>query len=127
MNKPLIDCSKVVAIDSQSEKGIGVYAIQEIKQGEVVEYGLMRRVDTDGNKNPYLFTWSDNRDVWAYASGCATFYNTSKQPNVKMDRYFDEDRFIIIALQDIKEGDELMHTYKSLEWRTCFNELNEML
>ena len=79
------------------------------------------------SQNPYLFTWSDNRDVWAYASGCATFYNPSKQPNVKMYRYFDEDRFTIIALQDIKKGDELMHTYRSLEWRECFKELNKIL
>lgn len=41
----------------------------------------MRRVKTDGNINPYLFTWSESRDVWAYASGCDTFYNTSKDPN----------------------------------------------
>lgn len=123
----LIDCSKVFVKHSGSLKGIGAYAAVAIKKDEVVEYGLMRRVETDGNKNPYLFTWSDNRDVWAYASGCATFYNTSKQPNVKMDRFYDEDLFTITALQDIKKGDELLHTYKSLNWRTCFQELNQKL
>jgi SET domain-containing protein len=127
MDQPLIDCSKVVAKDTNSEKGIAVYANKDIKQGELVEYGLMRRVDTDGNKNPYLFTWSDDRTIWAYASGCATFYNTSKEPNVKMNRFYNEDRFTIIALQDIKKDDELMHTYKSLQWRTCFQELNKTL
>ena len=123
----LIDCSKVIVIDSGTDMGVGAYAACDIKLGDTVEYGLMRRVDTDGNNNPYLFTWSDDRDVWAYASGCATFYNTSKQPNVKMDRYFDEDRFIITALQDINKGDELRHTYRSLKWRKCFKELNDKL
>jgi len=123
----LIDCSKVVAKDTHSVKGIAVYANKDIKQGELVEHGLVRRVDTDGNKNPYLFTWSDDRTVWAYASGCATFYNTSKEPNVEMNRFYDEDRFTIIALQDIKKDDELLHTYKSLLWRTCFQELNKTL
>lgn len=127
MESSLIDCSRVIVKDTGDEKGMGAYANQDIQKGDLVEYGLMRRVATDGNQNPYLFTWSDNRDVWAYASGCATFYNTSKQPNVKMYRYFDEDRFTIIALQDIKKGDELMHTYRSLEWRECFKELNKIL
>ena len=103
MNKSLIDCSKIIVKDTGSEKGIGAFTNQDIKEGEVVEYGLMRRVDTDGNKNPYLFTWSDDRTIWAYASGCATFYNASRNPNVKMDRFFDEDRFTITALQDIKK------------------------
>lgn len=123
----LIDCSKVIVKDSNTDKGVGAYASCDIKLGDIVEYGLMRRVDTDGNQNPYLFTWSDDRTIWAYASGCATFYNTSKKPNVKMDRYFDEDRFVITALQDINEGDELMHTYRSLQWRECFQELNDKL
>jgi hypothetical protein len=123
----LIDCSRVMVKDSESNKGIGCYAVQDIQKGEIVEYGLMRRVTTDGNHNQYVFTWSENRDVWACASGCATFYNTSKQPNVKMNRYFEEDRFVIIALQDIKKGDELLHTYKSLYWRTCFQGLQELL
>ena len=127
MNKPLIDCSKVTVLNTGTTKGIGAYASKDIKKGELVEYGIMRRVDTDGNQNPYLFTWSDDRSVWAYASGCATFYNTSKSPNVKMDRFFDEDRFTITALQDINKGDELMHTYRSLEWRQCFQELNKIL
>jgi len=123
----LIDCSKVLVINTGSEKGMGAFSNKDIKEGEVVEYGLMRRVDTDGNKNPYLFTWSDDRSVWAFASGCATFYNTTKQPNVKVDRYFDEDRFVITALQYINEGEELMHTYSSLQWRNCFQELNDIL
>jgi len=123
----LIDCSKVHVKNTGSEKGMCAFVNQDIKEGEVVEYGLMRRVDTDGNKNPYLFTWSDDKTVWAFASGCATFYNTTKQPNVKVDRYFDEDRFVITALQYINEGEELMHTYSSLQWRNCFQELNDIL
>ena len=123
----LIDCSKVYVKHSGTLKGVGAYASKNIKKDEIVEYGLMRRVKTDGNKNPYLFTWSESRDVWAYASGCATFYNTSKDPNVKMDRFYDRDEFTITALQDIKQGDELLHTYKSLDWRTCFQELHQKL
>ena len=47
--------------------------------------------------NPYVFTWSEDipNKIWAFSSGCATFYNTSLIPNTIMIRYFDEDRFEI--------------------------------
>ena len=62
-------------------------------------------------------------------SGCAPYYNTAKttDSNTKMVRYFDEDRFEIFATRDIAEDEELLHTYISLEWRTCFSELNKIV
>ena len=44
-----------------------------------------------------------------------------------MVRYFDEDRFEIFATRDIAKDEELLHTYISLKWRTCFQELNEIV
>lgn len=62
-------------------------------------------------------------------SGCAPYYNTCKKgtANTKMVRYFDKDQFEIFAEEDIKAGDELLHTYISLEWRTCFSDLNDII
>ena len=36
-------------------------------------------------------------------------------------------RFEIYATRDIEAGDELLHTYISLKWRTCFQEPNEIV
>ena len=44
-----------------------------------------------------------------------------------MVRYFEEDRFEIYAVRDIKENEELTHTYKSLKWRKVFEPLNKIL
>lgn len=44
-----------------------------------------------------------------------------------MVRYFDEDRFEIFATRDIAKDEELLHTYISLKWRTCFQELNDIV
>ena len=44
-----------------------------------------------------------------------------------MVRFYDEDRFEIYANCDIKAGEELLHTYVSLKWRTCFSELNDIV
>lgn len=70
-----------------------------------------------------------SQKVWAMASGCAPFYNTCKESdaNTRMVRHFDEDTFEIYATRDIAEGEELLHTYISLKWRTCFSDLNQIV
>jgi hypothetical protein len=136
-----VDCSKVYVDTSKFATGDnifdGAFASVDIKKGELVEKGIMRRLSDqdnrcfDGMKNSYVFTWSDNRPnyTWAFASGCAAFYNSGleKDTNTEMKRYFDEDRFEIYATTDIKMGDELTHTYKSLQWRDVFIPLYEEL
>jgi hypothetical protein len=115
----------------------GAFARKAFKEGDLVEKGLMRRLSDnenrgfDGMKNPYVFTWSDDvpNYTWAAGSGCSPFYNTAKDgtANTRMVRFFDEDRFEIYATRDITADEELVHTYKSLGWRTVFKELNELL
>ena len=118
----LIKCSNVI-VKPTLHKGLGAFAGKKFFENELIEQGIMRRKNINGHNNPYIFTWSENRDVWAFASGCATFYNTCKEPNVHVKRYYDEDVFKIFALHDINEGDELTHTYQSLQWRKCFKNL----
>ena len=122
----LVDCSKVI-VKNTNTMGLGAFANQNIKRDDLIEKGVVRRIDTDGHKSPYLFSWSEDRTVWAFASGCATFYNTSLDPNTRFVRNYIADTFEIYAQRDIKVGEELTHKYKSLEWRECFQELNKTL
>ena len=136
-----IDCSKVIvktsSFSTPNNKFDGAFASTNIKKGELVEKGIMRRLSDnsnpvfDGMKNPYVFTWSDDNPnkTWAFGSGCCSFYNSGleSQTNTHMIRFFDEDRFEIYATKDIKEGDELTHTYKSLKWREVFKPLYSRL
>lgn len=121
----VVDCSKVSV--KHSKHGLGSFAACPIAAGELVEIGVARRLtNVDGNENPYIFSWSKDRTVWATGSGCSMFYNTPSGDgveNVKMTRYFDEDRFEIHALRDIVEGEELTHVYVSIEWRNCFSDI----
>ena len=115
----------------------GAFARKAFNDGELVEKGLMRRLSDnenrgfDGMKNMYVFTWSDEvpNYTWAAGSGCSPFYNTAKDgtANTRMVRFYDEDRFEIYATRDIAADEELVHTYKSLGWRTVFKELNQFL
>ena len=122
----LVDCSKVI-VKNTNTMGLGAFINQNIKRGDLIEKGVVRRIDSDGHKSPYLFSWSEDRTVWAFASGCATFYNTSLDPNTRFVRNYITDTFKIYAQRDIKVGEELTHKYKSLEWRECFQELNKTL
>jgi len=125
----LVVCDKVKVMLSPIEgAGAGAFAAVAIPKGELVEAGIVRRLTAvDGNINPYVFTWSDDvpNTTWAVGSGCSTFYNTAPGDacNVKMLRFFADDRFEIYATRDIAAGEELLHEYKSKAWRTCFQPL----
>ena len=121
-----VECSKVY-VKNVRGKGDSAFALIDIKKGELVEKGLIRRVNMDGHHNQYLFTWSKDRTIWGFGSGCSTFYNTSRNSNTEMIRYFDEDRYEIYAKRDITKDEELTHTYKSLDWRECFKSLSKEL
>ncbi|GMI19951.1 hypothetical protein TrCOL_g5559 [Triparma columacea] len=111
----------------------GAFATKDFKEGELIERGVMRRLPMgfDGHKCEEVFTWSDERPnkTWAMGSGCAPYYNTTskEKENTHMVRYFDENRFEIFAKRDIKAGDELFHTYISLEWRECFAGIDKIV
>jgi hypothetical protein len=119
----LVNCSKVYVDNSQY--GYGVFAKQDIAQGEIIETGLMMRMcNVDGNENPHLFTWSDDRQTWAAGSGCLPFYNhTSGEPNMKKCGDLLADTMVVVALKDIKTGEELVSQYYSAAWRKCFSDL----
>lgn len=119
----LVNCSKVYV--DKSQYGLGVFAREKIKSGEIIETGLMvRLVNVDGNENPHLFTWSDDRTVWTSGSGCLPYYNhTSGEPNMKKIGDLQADTMVIVALRDIEKDEELVSHYYSASWRKCFSDL----
>jgi len=118
MNK-IIDCNKVY-ID-KCEYGYGVFAKNNIKKDEIIEKGIVTILnEVDGNINPHLFTWSDDRKVWACGSGCLPFYNYSDNPNILKIGDLKKNTLNVVALTDIKKGEQLKNTYMSKKWRKCF-------
>lgn len=111
----------------------GAFSTVALKAGDLIERGVVRRLPEgfDGNTCQYIFTWSEERPnkTWGMASGCAPFYNTCKEgtSNTKMTRDFKNDTFEIHAVRDIEKDEELLHTYISLKWRTCFKELSDII
>ena len=112
-----------VYLDKSELGGFGVFARKKILKGELVEKGIMMPlVNTDGNDNPHLFTWSDDRKVWASGSGYFAFYNHSDIPNIVKKGDLENNTMDIFALRDIEKGEELYNTYFSKKWRECFQE-----
>lgn len=119
----MINCSKVYIKESDIE-GLGVFTNVDLKEGEIIEIGLMYRLkNVDGNENPHLFTWSDDKTVWAGASGCIPWYNHSDTPNIKKVGDLKNDKMTIVALKNIPKDEELCNKYYSVSWRKCFQNI----
>ncbi len=59
-----------------------------------------------------------------WISECLSFYNhTNNEPNIKKVGDLPNDLMTIVALWDIKAGEELVNTYYSAQWRKCFSDL----
>ena len=117
-----IDCSKVY-IDKSSLGGLGVFAKDDIKIDEIIEIGIMNIINNvNGNENPHLFTWSEDRKVWATGSGLLPFYNHFYIPNIKKVGDLINNTMKIKALKNIKKGEELGNSYHSKSWRHCFQD-----
>lgn len=118
--KSLVNCNDVSVLPSKLG-GFGVFANRDFKKGETIEKGIVYRlINVDGNINPHLFTWNDERTLFVGASGCLPWYNHSDTPNIKKVGDLKNDTLDIVALEDIKAGDELCNRYISKTWRECF-------
>jgi hypothetical protein len=119
--------SKIILLKHYKLNGYGVFATDDIKSGDIIEWGLQRKINNlNGFNCPYVFTWNscgkklDNNNIWASGSGNAIFYNSSLDPNTIMYRFYNDYFYIIKAVKDIKKDDELTHYYLSSNWRDCF-------
>merc|ERR1740138_1400514 len=126
---PILNCSRSVCLPHPVWDGYGVFAAEDIMAGEIIETGMMHELHgVDGNKCPYIFTWNKDgkrnddptKNQWCTGGGNAMFYNSDFPANTRMYRFHDHFRYLIVAMKDISEGEELMHLYVSSSWRKCF-------
>ena len=125
----MVDCSNVYVKNSTVCDGLGAFAKTDFSKDDIIETGIaMVLKNCNGHENPHLFTWSDDipNTSWAMTSGCATFYNSSNNANVKMVRDFNTNTYKFIALKKINKDDELFHLYKSINWRECFDSIRHL-
>jgi SET domain-containing protein len=101
--------------------GLGVFAAQDILQGEIIEKCPLLRLDID-EKNElfadFRFWWTENekRLFYVMAMGYGSFYNHSNEPN----SYFfsNKETFTVdfVSTKNIKKGEEIFVDYGGEEY-----------
>lgn len=129
-----VDCSLVTVKRSTVCAGDGVFALVDRKAGDIVEYGIVRRLPentVDGDVCEHVQIWSTSEELeagngkektWAILSGFAMLINhgDAAGANVEMERDIENNSFVIRATKDIKAGTEVLHNYKMKDSRKCF-------
>lgn len=117
--KPILPSSKIkISPSLLVNAGRGVFATQDIKQGDVIEQCpviVFSKDQTDIFKDTalrnYYFWWGEESRVVAVALGYGTLYNHSYIPNARYNKFFDNQILEIVALKDITQGEEITIHY----------------
>ena len=110
--------------------GLGVFAAVDLAAGDTLERCAYIVIDDDdlqeeNRLNDYLFTSPDAATDYLVVMGCGMLYNHSDKANASWEVDETDNRFLrFYADRDIKAGEELLHVYKSLQWRKCFADLS---
>lgn len=116
MNLP----TKVYIAQSQfgGEGGLGVFAAQDIKDGESIEEVpvilLPEEQIADLAKTKlldYFFAWGEKLEQAAIALGYGSLYNHSYEPNARFVENFDKNTITYWAIKDIKKDQEILMNY----------------
>ena len=115
-------------VKKSSIHGYGVFASDDIKQGEILEECHFMSIPYDHNivnnlpeiKNilnfPFLFPIDNPTELaWPFGNGC--IYNSSKNNNADWSTDIHRRLFIYKAIKDIKKGQEICTNYQNnLDW-----------
>jgi SET domain-containing protein len=101
--------------------GLGVFAAQDILQGEIIEKCPLLRLDID-EKNElfadFRFWWTENekRLFYVMAMGYGSFYNHSNEPNSFF--FSNKETFTVdfVSTKNIKKGEEIFVDYGGEEY-----------
>lgn len=103
-------------------KGRGIFAIHNIKEGEVIEVAPVLTFSEEESAlimetklADYCFGWGDGRQS-AIALGFGSIYNHSDNPSAYYQKRDHRDDMVIMALKDIKSGEEITIHYGENWW-----------
>jgi hypothetical protein len=107
-----------VHVAGTKKMGRGVFTSKPIKEGTLIELapvvvmsGEDRLLLDKTLLHDYIFEWGKEKDQCAMALGLVSVYNHSYNANCQYGMYFKKASISIIAVQDIKAGEELYINY----------------
>ncbi len=113
-----------IKVADSSIHGLGVFATKRIAKGEVIELCPYIVVDdddvADSNRlEDYLFSSPGAKGDYLCVLGYGMIYNHSDTPNAEWEIDDDDNRFVrFAALEDIKKGAEICHSYGKEYWKS---------
>lgn len=106
-----------IEIKRTSSKGLGVFALKDFKEGEIIESCPVLIFDTKGRKNlektilsHYIYPWRSTRGA-ALVFGYGSIYNHSYSPNADWKQNFKTNSMIYRAIKNIIKGEEITVNY----------------
>jgi len=110
-----------LAIKESSIEGRGVFAMQSILKGELIEVcPVIVLSERDREKiartilSEYYFSWNFDRAV--IALGYSSIYNHSASPNATYDKHFEDRTIVYHCLRPIAQGEEITVAYHHGAW-----------
>ncbi|MBU0999737.1 SET domain-containing protein [Patescibacteria group bacterium] len=108
--------SKII-VKRTNNKGRGVFALKDFKEGDIVEKAPIINITPTERKhcektilNLYIYPWRSTRSG-SIVLGCGSLYNHSFDPNADWKQNFKEEKMTYRALRDIKKGEEITVNY----------------
>ncbi len=110
--------------DAGGDKGRGVFALRDIKKGEIIEVAPVipvskAAVPDDGSApDGYLLDWDEDDEDEAHCMplGYIMLYNHSKNANMALEADMEDYTMTAKAIRDIKKGEELTWNYSCDLW-----------
>lgn len=110
---PHIDIPTKIEIKLSSGKGMGVFAIQKILQGEIIETCLLLAIPKNKDLlTDYRFLYPKNTlTEYVIPLGYGCIYNHSNFPNADWLDHPEYRAFNFVAIKDIEIGEEICTYY----------------
>lgn len=107
---------KVIVQQSKVAKGLGVFATNNIKKGELIENAPLLLMDMNEFEHIkktklYYYFFEYTNKHFAVALGYGSLYNHSYTPNSRYLYNFKARCLKIIAIKNIKKGEEIFFNY----------------
>lgn len=101
-------------------KGRGVLAMYTIQRGTIIEVAPVKPFDCSQDLPTELVDlpveWNDKEDC--IVMGASQFVNHSDDPNCVLKRNHDDMTVSLVAMRDIRKGEELTYKYRKV-WFDC--------
>lgn len=113
----LFPSPKIYAANS-SIQGLGVFAREDIKEGEVIEEAPLILIPEDQLSDltktrllEYYFAWGHKFSEAAIGLGYASLYNHSYEPNARYIKDVENGLLRFVAIKNISQDQEIVVNY----------------